>query len=152
MWLPCYRVLAALHMPMNAVFLRPGERGILAETWRGEVTNHIVTESGIGFQLQVCWLWLSALLLHYTYVYWKWHLMNSNLKRPRYIYHKPQFTASLPHLFLKERLLQLLERQEAEDFDMVFFFFLIPEINICCGSGKWWRRVHNKGKPWLFPE
>lgn len=62
----------------------------------------------------------------------KWHFMNSNLKRPRYIYHKPQFTASLPHLFLKERSLQLLERQEAEDFDMVFFF-LIPEINAYCG-------------------
>lgn len=41
------------------------------------------------------------------------------LKRYMYIFHKPQFIASLSHLTLKEII--LLKGQEAKDFDMVFF-------------------------------
>lgn len=41
------------------------------------------------------------------------------LKRYMYIFHKPQFIASLSHLTLKEII--LLKGQEAKDLDMVFF-------------------------------
>ena len=39
-----------------------------------------------------------------------------------YSFHKPQFIASLSHLFVKEVILKLLKGQEEKDFEMIFFF------------------------------
>lgn len=62
-----------------------------------------------------------------------------------YSFHKPQFIASLSHLFLKEVILKLLKGQEEKDFEMIFLF-LSPKIKLLRWSGKEWMEVHISDK------
>ena len=61
-----------------------------------------------------------------------------------YSFHKPQFIASLSHLFVKEVILKLLKGQEEKDFEMIFF--LSPKIKLLRWSGKEWMKVHISDK------